>query len=279
MFRTTVSLGLLFAVLTPIALEAQAGRQMGRTTRDVDSLSPVEAKEFLQNFLQARGGGDSIFEARLIHYPRRGEKVTIPARIYSRWIGTTLRLRIETYPEGESGEGDLFLFYGGPSPAGWIVQDHGDWVPLEGEDLFEPLLPGLDLTAFDLTTPYLDWQEGRYEESERVSDSPAHWFRFDPPEGWRDVLLKNGVASVRVALDARFEAPVRVEYLDANDGVVRSLEVRSFKKAGNTWYVRRLEGFDERSRDRTELRIDDAMVEIELDADLFRPASPAETQE
>lgn len=183
-----------------------------------------------------------------------------------------MRLRIEVDSEEGSGTDDSrFLFQGGADPVGWVLSESGEVERLSPEELFRPLLPGLDLTAFDLTAPYLDWTPGVYEGSERVSDSPVHWFLFVPPPEWKKIIESAGVDGFRVAIDARFAAPVRVEYLDSDDNPVRSLEVRSFKKVKDTWIVRRLEAFDEETRDRTELRIDEAEVEVELPPGIFLP--------
>lgn len=251
---------------------SQVNRGMGRTSRDVQPLSQSEAVDFLQTFRSSRGGSDSIFNAELIHFPRRESKVTIPITVYSGWQGSTLALRIEV-GEGDGRRREVFLFRGGVQPQGWALSDEGEVYSLTRPELIEPLLSDMELSAFDLTAPYLEWPTFSYVESERVADSPAHWFRFEPPEDWVDVLAEVDIAAIQVALDARFEAPVRVEYLDNDDDVIRSLEVRSFKKEGETWFVKRLEGFDEKTRDRTELRIESAQVDLTLDRNLFLPDS------
>ncbi len=268
-----IRLLVLLVAIWVVPADAQGRRDMGRTTRDVPPLAADEAEEFLRAFLTARGGMDSIFDARLIHYPRRGSKVELPVRIYSGWQGSVLRLRIEVDVD-ERGDAAMvrFLFQGGSKPAGWSWTPDSAVTVVPMEELFQPLLTGFDLTAFDLTAPYLDWPNANYDGSDRVADSPAHWFRFAPPEEWKQILETASVATIRVALDARFDAPVRVEYLNFSDTVVRSLEVRSFKKVDDTWFVRRLEGFDERSRNRTELYIDHADVEVQLSPQVFAPA-------
>jgi len=266
---------LLLTLMAGVAdLDGQVRRDMGRTVREVSPLSEGEAAEFLGEFLRSRGGGDSFFEAELIHYPRRGERQVFPAQIFSRWRGSVLWLRVEVR-EPENQRDRIFLFRGGATPLGWSVAENGEVEELDGQKLLQPLLPGLDLTAFDLTSPYLDWPGPRYEGSERVADSPAHWFRFELPNQWRSLFAEHDIASVRVAIDARFKAPVRVEYIDPDGGVLRTIDVRSFKKAGDTWYVRRLEGFDEQTRDRTELRVNGAEVELTLDPSLFDPSFPS----
>ena len=249
--------------------EGQVSRDFGRTVRDVVPLDEKDAEEFLAQFLSSRGGLDSILDASLIHCPRNGKKESVPVRIFSGWAGQTLLLRVEIASDGVDPD-QRFLFRGGKDPAGWGWSSGGSVEILEASRLFQPLVPGMDLTAFDLTAPYLDWVDVTYEGAERVSNSPSHWFRFEPPAEWVPALELGGVSSVRVALDARFDAPVQVEYLGNNDEVVRVLEVRSFKKISETWIVRRLEAFDERTRDRTELRVEDADVELRLPLEVFQ---------
>lgn len=221
---------------------------------------------------------DSVLDGRLTHYPRRGERTVLPIRVFTGWRGRDLDLRIEQEPDGFA-PSQRFLFLGGKSPTGWEWSLEGGLAELPSGQLFQPLLEGMDLTAFDLLTPYLDWTEAEYVKSERVLDSPAHWFRFSPPEEWKTLLPRDGPATVMVALDARFDAPIRVEYLNADGDVIRSLEARSFKKISDTWIVRRLEVVDERTRDRTEWRIDDAVVELVLPLETFTPDGLADTVE
>ena len=181
-------------------------------------------------------------------------------------------LRVEMESDGLV-PGERFLFWGGKSPAGWRWTPEEGIVELSFENLLDPLVEGMTLSAFDLTTPYVDWEEVEYDGGDRVGDSPVHWFRFLPAEGWKDERGSGDLSSVRVAIDARFDAPVRVEYLDSGDKIIRSLEVRSFKQIQETWIVRRLEGFDEETRDRSELRVDEAEVELALPLNLFLPES------
>tara|TARA_R100000027_G_scaffold18483_1_gene13327 strand:- start:27185 stop:27931 length:747 start_codon:yes stop_codon:yes gene_type:complete len=236
----------------------------------VHPLDEVEAVEFLEKFRQVRGGQDSILDARLIHYPRRGSKSIVPLRIYSGWQGSALLLRVEMESD-EFSPGSRFLFQGGENPAGWVWRPGGEIEALPPEELLGPLIEGMKLSAFDLTAPYVDWVDVEYDGPDRVGDSPVHWYRFSPTPEWSDRMESVGIVAVRVAIDARFDAPVRVEYLDSGDDVLRSLEVRSFKQVKDTWIVRRLEGFDDVTRDRSELRVDEAEVELTLPYGIFSP--------
>lgn len=252
---------------------APGGRDFGRTVPDVRSIDDAEAAEVMQEFRASRGGLDSILESTLAHYPRSGRKTVRNVEIRTGWDGPVLSLRVDWKDEanGES-VARRFLFRAGSDPAGWAWDPEKEKVvALEREDFLRPLVPGMDITAFDLTAPYLDWSEFSYDGSERVSGSPAHWFRFVPPPAWEAALADAGIDGVRVALDTRFDAPIRVEYLGPGTEVRRTLEARSFKKISDTWIVRRLEAFDEKSRDRTELTVEDAVVEISLPRSVFHP--------
>lgn len=246
-------------------------RDFGRTVPDVREVSGEEASEILETFRESRGGMDSVLEAKLIHFPRRGERMERDLWIRAGWSGGRLLTRVDLQ-SGEGHAAERFLLVGGASPRGWVWNDlEAEAVPLEGESLLDPLVEGTELTPFDLTAPYLDWADAVYEGSERVSGSPAHWFRFSPPQEWKESLSRIGVATVRVAVDTRFNAPIRAEYLNGEDEVVRTVEARSFQKFSETWIVRRLEVFDEDSRDRTELKVDDALVELQLSPMVFQP--------
>ncbi len=274
--RTGRLLGLfLIAGMTQVpSAAAPGGRDFGRTVPDVRSIDDAEAAEVLEEFRASRGGLDSIMDATLSHYPRSGRRVVREIGIRSGWEGPVLHLRVDwTEGRGANATDRRFLFRGGEVPAGWAWDsEEGTVLPLGREDFLRPLVPGMDITAFDLTAPYLEWKDFSYDGSARVSGSPAHWFRFSPPDDWKSALGGAGIAGVRVALDTRFDAPIQVEYLGPGDNVRRTLEARSFKKISDTWIVRRLEAFDEESRDRTELTIEDAVVEIVLPDSIFLPS-------
>lgn len=265
----------LFLVLAAIPVPSPAvpgGRDFGRTVPDVRPIGDAEAAEVIEEFRASRGGPDSILESRLAYYPRTGRKTVRDVGIRTGWEGPVLYLRVDWRGGADSAAVRRFLFRAGPDPAGWAWDaEEEKAAPLAREDFLRPLVPGMDITAFDLTAPYLDWKDFSYDGSERVSGSPAHWFRFGPPPAWETALAGAGIDRIRVALDTRFDAPIRVEYLGPGNEVRRTLEARSFKKVSETWIVQRLEAFDEKSRDRTELTVVDAVVEISLPRSVFRP--------
>ncbi len=261
----------VLVVLVAVTDAAPGGRGFGRTVPDVPEVSPEEAEELLETFRNSRGGMDSVLEAELVHFPRRGDKVERQLWIRAGWSSGRLLTRVDLRGGGDAMP-ERFLLRGGRDPVGWTWDaEREEVVSVDGAFLLEPLVSGMEMTAFDLTAPYLDWPEAVYEGSERVAGSPAHWYRFSPPADWKIRLGEVGIDAVRVAVDTRFNAPIRAEYLDEDGTVVRSLEARSFQKFSETWIVRRLEAFDEESRDRTELRVEEALVELRLPDDVFTP--------
>jgi len=91
---TKRSLGLgavaLFLLAVVSVTAAPGNRDFGRTVPDVREVSEEEAEEILQSFRSARGGMDSILEATLIHFPRRGEKVEKTLWIRAGWTDDQL---------------------------------------------------------------------------------------------------------------------------------------------------------------------------------------------
>jgi len=249
---------------------------MGITVPDVRPIDSEEARERIEEFRSSRGGLDTILAGELIHSPRRGANIAYPVYLFTAWDRRNMLIRIRIQPEDKEKKPFLLLLHGGAVPSGWFAEsdaNDSDVVPIPMAQFLEPLLPGIELTAFDLLAPYVDWPEFAYTGSERVAGSPAHWFEFYPPEEWGGTLQGSGISSVRVALDTRFDNPVRVEYLNANGDILRTLNVRSFKRIDGVWLVRRIEALNRQSRDRTELRIRSASVNRELPYGIWNPDS------
>jgi hypothetical protein len=134
--------------------------------------------------------------------------------------------------------------------------------------LFEPLLPGLIFTPFDLMMPYLDWAEYVYEGTRRLRGRSVHFFLLYPPE---DDPTYDSTGAVRVAIDADFNVAVRTETLDLEGEAIRRLDVQSVKKVDGEWIIRRLDLVDLESRDRTRLVVTAARVGVSLGEGLFTP--------
>lgn len=267
----------LIAVLVPAFAYGQSRPSRGITVPDVRPIDPEEGRERIQEFRSIRGGLDTILSGQLIHSPRRGDRQVYPIYLFTAWEqqNMLMRLRIDKEKDTES-DALLLLLHGGAIPSGWLSSSNqnGDNVmviPLE--EFLRPLLPGLELSSFDLLAPYIDWPEFSYIGSERVAGSPAHWFEFIPPAEWVDPLVDSGISSVRVALDTRFDTPVRVEYLDDQGDVLRTLNVRSFKRVDGVWLVRGIEALNRQTRERTELHIRLASVNLQLPFGIWNPDS------
>src|SRR5690606_18339339 len=78
------------------------------------------------------------------------------------------------------------------------------------------------------------------------------------------------ILRVDMALDAQFDALIQASVVSVNDErPLRSFNVLSFKKVGEQYIVGSTEMREEISRDRTLFEITDAILNIQLPAELF----------
>ncbi len=245
------------------------GRERLRGRETIPRLQGEEVAELVARVRANRRGPASLLQAEFLHFPRRGERESRRAVLFFRWEADgSASLRVEM-PSGTR-----WLLRGGERPGAWQwTAETGAVERLSADAGWAPLWPGVELTLFDWTAPYLDWPDYSYEGPDRVAGRPVQWVRFAPPPDWQGRLARERVTAVRLALDSRFSAPLRVEYLGGNGEVLRSVEVRSFRKVGEVWMVRRLEAFDERDRDRTEVQVAAAAVGITIPNRAWDPSA------
>jgi hypothetical protein len=261
-----VGLGLLLlALATPTE-----GRDLLRERDTIPRLQPEEVEQLVAQVRASRRGPDTVLQADFLHFPRRGEREAREAVLFFHWEPDgSASLRVEM-----PASGIRWLLRGGARPGGWQWrEDTGAVERLTAAAGWAPLWPGVELTLFDWTAPYLDWPEYSYEGPDRVAGRPVQWVRFAPPPDWQSRLAREPIAAVRLALDSRFSAPLRVEYLSNEEEVLRSVEVRSFRKVGEVWMIRRLEAFNERDRDRTEVRVRSAATGVRIPDRAWVPSS------
>jgi hypothetical protein len=226
----------------------------------------AEVARILEQFRQSGIAGHYFLEFELLQLPRRGDMRVFSGNMWgSRNAGGAVeRISIA----GDDGQERRLLVQHGNAPAAWRWQG-GRAEALPAAALFEPLVPGVELTAFDLLMPYLAWPNPAVDRVLRVRGRPAHEFIFRPPE---DCGRKGGFpAVVRAYFDAQYGAPVQTELLAANGAVLKTLSLIDLKKVADQWIVKSIEVRDETRRDKTRLVVIGTAMNLMLPETIFTP--------
>lgn len=259
--------GLVFALVLCAELfvstaHGQVGGRFGRTVPDVRPIDQQEARERLQEMQRLRPAGLNSVEFSIEHHPRRSPTRRFAGQLWLAGEADSVAARVRWQEGSETPLFDTLLRIGAdPEVWWWGGADTG--VVRATERLFEPVVSGSDLLFFDLLNPWFFWDGMEYIGSKRLSGSPLHLFEVVPPPRYREGLKRLGVASLIIGMDPRFNAPVRVEYVDAEGGVLRLLEVRRVRRVGEQWVVRTVEVVDQSSRSRTQFHVGAVALDLE----------------
>ena len=282
LFKRSAVCGLTVAGLFCACTQASAQVRQGgeRASRFMERIDVEEGAQRLAAFRRQRLVGDFCFEFELAHKPRRGRTIPYAGIMWGSWneSGPITRFRVSsTRPkEGESvnsSEGVELIIQNGVSPQAWIRQNDGsDFELIEGEALFEPIMPGLLYSPFDLQMPFVYWKDFTYEGPTLVGVTRvAQQFLMQPPV--LSACAERGISGVRVGLDDTYNALWRVEVMNAEGEVSSRFAVESFKKVQEQYIVKRITLKDYTSRDRTTFEVKAAALGVSLSRDLFCPRS------
>jgi hypothetical protein len=218
-------------------------------------------------FRQTGIAGDYFLEFDLRTLPRRGDEQSFQGKMWgSRNVeGAITRVVLA---EGADREQRLLVQNGGAA-AVWRREGQQP-VALDAAALFSPVVPGVNLTAFDLQMPFLYWPGVTLEKIARMRGRPAHVFVFRPPAAF---AAKNPrVGAVRAYLDTQYNAPTQIETIDPDGRVAKTLSLLDLKKVGEQWIPKSFEVRDEVTRDKTRLTVSAAALNLALPSGLFTPA-------
>ena len=282
LFKRSAVCGLTVAGLFFAYLQATAQVRMGgeRASRFMDRIDVEEGAQRLAAFRRQRLVGDFCFEFELAHKPRRGRTIPYAGIMWGSWneSGPITRFRVSsTRPkEGESvnsSEGVELIIQNGVSPQAWIRRNDGsDFELIEGEAMFEPIMPSLLYSPFDLQMPFVYWKDFTYEGPTLVGATRiAQQFLMQPPA--LSASAQRGISGVRVGLDDTYNALWRIEVMNAESEVSSRFAVESFKKIQDQYIVKRITLKNYSSRDRTTFEVNAAAVGISLNRNLFCPLS------
>lgn len=228
----------------------------------IGTLSPEKARQELDSIRAAGLLRPAYFEFVLRSLPRRGEERDYPGRLWAARDEAGPVWRIDLPASARR-----LLVQNGPDAAMWS----SDGRTISRMGLAQPLLPGLQVTAFDLLMPYLYWPDARAIGVQRVLGRPADVFVFRPPADFASQVP--GLAQVRAYFDAEFRAPVKAEWLDASGRPIRTLSLVDLQRADGQILPKDIDVEDDATHDRTRFSLTAAALGVELSPELFTTAA------
>lgn len=230
------------------------------------------AAELLDQFRHAGVPGEYYLEFQLQTMPRRGDTRVALGRLWGgrNSQGTVTRIEVTD----SSGDPHRFLLQNGPQAAIWRLAG-GQPAKLDLAAAFEPLLPGVELSAFDLLMPYLYWPDARLQSINRIRGRPAHAFVFRAPASFT-APSRVPVDAVRAFLDTQYNALVQTELLDVNGKPLKTLSLVSIKAVERQTLPRTVDFRNDVTRDKTRFHVTAAALRLDLGPAPFEPAALAE---
>ncbi len=208
-------------------------------------------------------------EFELREMPRRGDEHLYHGRLWGARNDGGPVARFELNP-GNGAPAHHILVQGGPDSSLWISDGTGKAVRNENA-LLAPLVPGVQMTPFDLQMPYLYWLDASFAGEERLRGRAANVYAFTPPAEF--TAAYPGVRSVRVYLDTQYDALMQSEVTGPGGRVAKTLSLLELRKVGDRWIPRDLDVRDDLTRDKTRLSVTAIAIGIRADPAVFDPAS------
>lgn len=264
--RLFPALILSFAFLLPVLAHAQGRGRPEPQFAKPEQIDPAEGARILEAFRNARTEGDYEFSIQLVNRTRDGGETELYGTMWGTWDNEGMPLvRVDIARPGEAKLRIISL--GGND--GTILRAEGD-APAQAmsdADKFAPIAESSTLTPFDIQMPFIRWTDYTYEGTKKLIGRTAHYFRLSPPAG-QDC---QGIASVRVAIDANFMILLYAEELDASGTVMKVFRINDFAKKDGQWIIQELDLVDARNKNRTRFRVLDAKLGLNLPRSLFTP--------
>lgn len=267
---------LLIGCLAPALLVAGPSSKTSRVAPGFLQLGDPDQEKGAQILQEFRGlgiAGDYYLQFELRVMPRRGDEIVYNGQLWGsrNELGPVSRVVLH---DGKGGVYRL-LIQNGVSPAVWswnAAMAKPEAMPEAG--LYAPLLPGTELTPFDLLMPYFYWDDFTFEGVSKVLGRAAHTFLLRPPAG--DAADGGRLAGVRVQLDTQFRAMVQSELIGKDGEAYKSLTLRDLKKVSDQWMVKAVDLRNETTRDKTRFQVLRAALNLDLSPRVFSPDSLAE---
>ncbi|HVS50950.1 MAG TPA: hypothetical protein VHD62_01250 [Opitutaceae bacterium] len=231
----------------------------------------AETREILEQFRHSGIAGQYFLQFELHALPRRGAETVFHGRMWGGRNADGALSRVEL--TDSANRTHRLLVQNGEHAAVWRFA--GARVEQLGvAALFEPVIPGVEITAFDLQMPFLYWPDAKVQRIARVLGRPAHAILFTPPAAF--AAQHPEIAAVRVYLDTQFNALVQVDVIGAKNTVTKTTALVGLKKVGEQWIPKALDVRNELTRDKTRFLVAGAALNLDLAPAVFEPASLAE---
>jgi len=226
----------------------------------------TEGQRVLAEFRQAGIAGEYYLEFDLRVMPRRGDERTVHGKLWGgrNDQGAVLRVAVTD----AAGHERRLLIQNGEQAAVWCSDTAAGVPRMVGA--FEPLIPGVALTAFELQMPFIYWPGAILESVGRIRSRPAYVFFFAPPPAW--AAQHPEISAVRAYLDTQFHAPVQSELLDPRGRVLRTLSLVDLKKIGDQYIVKSIDLRNDLTRDKTRFQVTAAALGLTFAGAVFEPA-------
>lgn len=265
----------LLVVLGPVANRAAAAPGGGATPPDYPQIGlpdQAAARVLLDQFRQAGFAAGAYFlEFDLRQMPRRGDVQVFHGRLWGGRNDDGMIMRISL--RDGAGREHRLLVQNGPQAAAWS-EVAGRAEAMGEAAMLDPLVGGVELTAFDLQMPYLFWPDTRITALNRVRGRPAYAFLFRPPAAF--AAAHPGLTAVRAYLDTEFDRPLQIELIGRNGGVLKTLSIVDLKKIGGQWMLKEFDVRNEVTRDKTRFSLTAVALGLDFGPALLSPGHLAE---
>ncbi len=208
--------------------------------------------------------GDYYLEFRLRIMPRRGAEREEQGRL---WGARNLTGPVQRVQLGAGEASHRLLIQSGTRQAVWRTGEAGGTEAISSAELLAPIIPGTDLTPFDLQMPYLYWEDFVFEGVSRIRSRPAHTFLLYPPEDFAGD--EGALHGVRIYLDTQFNALVQSELIDASGKAYKTMTVLDLRKTGEQWMVKTIDLRDERTRNKTRFQVTGVALQQDFSPAIF----------
>jgi hypothetical protein len=229
----------------------------------------ASADAILEHFRQSIWAEPVYAEFDLRQLPRRGDEKDFHGRFWAsrNERGPVTRIELDV---GKGGMTRHLLIQGGADGGLWSSDGPGPGAPAD-DLLLTPLVPGVEMTPFDLLPmPYLYWLDYDLTSIERIRGRAAYVFVFTPSADFANKFLT--VKSMRAYLDTQYDALVQSEAIGPAGKVAKTLSLLELRKVGDRWIPKDVEVRNEATRDKTRLSLTSVAVGLPFDPATFDPA-------
>jgi hypothetical protein len=229
----------------------------------------AEAARLIEEVRQAGIAGEYFLQFELRALPLRGEEKVFQGALWGGRNEKGVVMRIEL-TDGAGAMHRLLLQNGErPSVTRWL---NGRSAPLDAAQLLEPIIPGVEISAFDLQMPYLYWPDPFVEKITRsVLGRPANVFMFRPPAAFS--AQHPEIGGMRATLDTQYNAIVQTELLGRDVKGMKSFALLAIKRIGDQAVPKQVDYRNEKTRDKTRLQVTGAALKLTLPAGTFDTAT------